>query len=366
MSKGVWLRKYMWFFLLPLGMLLLYTSSYAPNLVEEVYSNIFFKFIGQVLSRVTGILPFSLAELITILLVVFAVGWIIWIVIRLIKPRLSRGVFVIHLISNVAFFASIVYFAFIILWGLNYSRLPFASVAGLEIRPTSVNELAKMSENLITKTNDLRTMLEEDSRGVMLLAKGKPEALKRAYIGYVQASKVYPELGGSFGNPKPIFLSEFMSYTGITGVYFPYTAEANVNMKNNSSMLPSTISHEMAHQRGYAREDEANYIAYVTCKVHPDHDFQYSGYLLAIIHSMNALNSYDRESYTRLSSKYSDGVMRDLRDINEFWQKYEGPVEKISNSINNAYLKSNMQNDGVYSYGRMVDLLLAEYRKEIK
>jgi hypothetical protein len=223
-----------------------------------------------------------------------------------------------------------------------------------------------MCENLIQKTNDLRAKVTEDTQGVMILPKGKSEALRRSYKGYVQASTVYSQLGGSFGNPKPVLLSELMSYTGITGVYFPFTAEANVNMKNNYSMLPSTISHEMAHQRGFAREDEANFIAYLTCKAHPDSDFQYSGYLLASIHSMNALYNYDRESFTSLSTKYSDGVRRDMNDINKFWKKYEGPVEKISNSINDAYLKANMQNDGVYSYGRMVDLLLAEYRKELK
>lgn len=363
MPKGNRLRKLIGILLLPAGMLLLYLSSYTPNLVETLYSKFIYKFIGQLLSTLTGILPFSLAEILVIIFAVLAAGWIILIIIRLIKPGSTGRSSVFKIIINTAVCAGIIYFLFIIIWGLNYSRLPFAAIAKLDVHPASVIELSKMCESLISRTNDLRKKINEDSRGVMYLPQGKQEALKRAYKGYVEASKFYPELGGSFGNPKPVLLSELMSYTGITGVYFPFTAEANVNMKNNSSMIPSTISHEMAHQRGFAREDEANFIAYVTCKVHPDPDFQYSGYLLAVINSMNALYSYDRESYKRLILNYSDGVRRDLRDINEFWQKYEGPVEKISNSINDTYLKANMQNDGVYSYGRMVDLLLAEYRK---
>jgi hypothetical protein len=152
-----------------------------------------------------------------------------------------------------------------------------------------------------------------------------------------------------------------MSYTGITGVYFPFTGEANVNVSVPDSDIPATSCHEMAHQRGFAREDEANYIAYLTCKMHPDVDFQYSGTLLALIETTNALYNQDPSAFKELRSKYSDGLIRDLGAINEYWEHYEGPVNEVSNKINDAYLKANNQSDGVQSYGRMVDLLLAEY-----
>lgn len=154
-----------------------------------------------------------------------------------------------------------------------------------------------------------------------------------------------------------------MSYTGITGIYIPYTGEANVNINSTDFMLPSTVAHEMAHQRGFAREDEANYIAYLTCSMHPDRDFQYSGVMLALIYSMNALAENDIEAYKVLRSKYSEGVKNDLRYDAEFWAKYEGKTQEISNNVNNTYLKSNGQKDGVQSYGRMVDLLIAEYKE---
>jgi len=88
--------------------------------------------------------------------------------------------------------------------------------------------------------------------------------------------------------------------------------------------------------------------------------------MLALIYSMNALADVDFEAYKDLVGKYSPGMRRDLIDNNEFWAQYEGKVEKISNSINNTYLKTNGQKDGVQSYGRMVDLLLAEYRSKEK
>jgi hypothetical protein len=161
-------------------------------------------------------------------------------------------------------------------------------------------------------------------------------------------------------------LSELMNYTGICGVYFPFTGEANVNVSIPETSLPSTAAHEMAHQRGFSREDEANYISYLACTAHPDINYKYSGVLLALIHSMNALYEDDKPDFYKLSENYSDGVRHDIEELNKFWQKYEGPVERTSDKINNAYLKANNQKDGVRSYGRMVDLLIAEHRQAKK
>jgi hypothetical protein len=144
----------------------------------------------------------------------------------------------------------------------------------------------------------------------------------------------------------------------------PYTGEANVNTNITDFMLPATAAHEMAHQRGFAREDEANYIAYLTCTLNPDVDFQYSGTMLALIYSANALAGADASSYKELYKTYSEGIRRDLKYDYEFWQKYKGKTQEISNNINNTYLRTNGQKDGVQSYGRMVDLLLAEQRKK--
>jgi len=66
--------------------------------------------------------------------------------------------------------------------------------------------------------------------------------------------------------------------------------------------------------------------------------------------------------YTALRNSFSEGVIRDLDALNIYWEKYDTPIEDFSSSVNNTYLKANMQQDGVRSYGRMVDLLIAEYR----
>lgn len=363
MKKGY--KRVIPYIFLPLGVLLFYLGALNHDAVEKVYSNGVFKIIIAVISSITGIIPFSLSGFIIVLAVLFVLWAVVKTAVKLFRKANAghRKEILFKFLSRAMIITGIVYFSFVAVWGLNYQRLPFAEISGLDVKPSSVDELAKACEYIIEKTNSLRDMVDEGSSRTMTVPGGYMEVLNRAAIGYENLSKTYPELSGSYGKPKAFFLSLFMSYSGISGMYFPFTGEANVNVDVPMSILPSTVCHEMAHQRGFAREDEANFIGYLACKAHPDADFQYSGYLLALTYSMNTLYYYDIERYNELRKQYSPGVVRDLQENYLFWQQYEGLVQEISEKMNDAYLKANMQDDGIHSYGRMVDLLIAEYRK---
>lgn len=349
--------------LLPLGMALIYIPEKRPALVERLYSEGVYLTIGRMLSSVTGILPFSIAELLFILVPAAFIVYTIIVLIKFFSGRDNSFMLLIEYAVNILVIISIAFFSFVGIWGLNYYRMPFASIANLEVRPASVKELEGLCQALIERANALRASVSTDSEGSMDIPGSSRDILNDCYKGYEVIAHRYPALAGSYGNPKPILLSELMNYTGICGIYFPFTGEANVNVSIPESSLPSTASHEMAHQRGFSREDEANYISYLACTAHPDVNFKYSGILLALANSMNALHQSDQTLYLKLSKNYSKGVLHDLKELNEFWEQYEGPVERTSNRINNTYLKANNQKDGVKSYGRMVDLLIAEHRQ---
>ncbi|QXM06174.1 DUF3810 domain-containing protein [Crassaminicella indica] len=361
MKKTIY-TKFLFILLIPITSSLFHIASLHPQLIETVYANIIYKQIMQILSSITGIFPFSLAEFLVISLIFFFIKMFIQTILCFIKNKNQRKFTILNCIGNMIVFVSIIYFVFIMIWGFNYCRLPFSKIANLEIKPSTVQELEILCNHLIEKANDLRSQVIENKDGIMMLPKGSSDVFLRASKGYEKAANIYPELGRKYGRPKRITFSHLMSYTGIAGIYCPFTGEANVNTAISDSSIPSTACHEMAHQRGFSREDEANYIAYLTCSMHPDKDFQYSGTLLALIHSMNALYKVDLKKYKKLQEKYSEGLKRDLSYLRSFWQQYKGPIERTSTRLNNAYLKANHQKDGVHSYGRMVDLLLAENR----
>lgn len=362
MEQTKFFRKSIAIILFPCAWLLSWLSSFYPSAVEKIYASGIYRVMGQALSRITGIFPFSLMEVAVILMFFCVAGILLCGFVHIIRYKGIQKRMMLGVFTSILSFFSIAYFIFITLWGINYHRLPFASIANLNTRPASVGELRELCENLIIRANFLRTLVDENGQGVMYIAKGHKDVFFRAAKGYENASVIYPELGGKYGRPKGILFSKAMSYAGISGIYFPFTGEANVNTAIPDCILPSTTCHEMAHQRGFAREDEANYIAYLACTMHPDADFQYSGVLLALIHSMNTLSLHDPAGCKRLKAMYSPSLRQDLFHLNQFWKRYEGPIERAASKANDAYLKSNLQEDGVYSYGRMVDLLLAEYR----
>ena len=350
--------------LLPISFFLTQISRMYPGFIEKFYSSFFYKIIANILSTITGFLPFSLAELMVVVFVLFILLYIIRICLSLYEYKNKKLSILKNFTLNIFATIGLIYFSFQLLWGFNYQRLTLDKLFQLTVRKSSSNELITLCERLINTSNALREKTSENHYGVMELPYNKQYVLKTAQLGYDKASIKYTKLKGNYGTPKGILLSVPMCYTGITGFYFPFTNEANVNMAEPDFFLPFTTAHEMAHQRGFAKEDEANFIAYMVCINHPDVNFQYSGTLTALLYSLNALQKSDAEKYKELISSCSRGVLNDLRYNQAFWKSYSGPIEKVEDKINDTYLKAQNQHSGTKSYGAMVDLLLAAYRND--
>ena len=346
--------------LLPIALLLNFIASKYPNMVETVYSTTINKATIEILSFITGWIPFSLYDIFVVVVCIGLIVYIISVIRRCFIYRKNILRILTKGLLNIVSFFSVLYFLFIVLWGINYNRVPFNESIGVSITKHNYEDLGSLYEYLINECNSIRAKLPEDSSGVVEINDYK-SIFNRAEKGYNAIDNLYPTLKGNYSKPKYILSSEIFNYTGITGIYFPYTGQANVNVKVPLMTIPATTLHEMAHQRGYAHEDEANFIAYLASINHPDLDFQYSGYLLALAHTSNALYTANIDLLKSLNGKLSDAVMRDLIYKSEFWQKYEGQVSKVSSKINDSYLKSNGVSDGEKSYGRMVDLLLSYY-----
>lgn len=100
---------------------------------------------------------------------------------------------------------------------------------------------------------------------------------------------------------KQIAVSKLMTYTHIAGVYTYYTGEANLNTNFPSYTLPYTAAHELSHQRGTAREDEANFLAFLVCMESDDEYIKYSGYLNLFEYVAGALYKCRQQPFFSLS-----------------------------------------------------------------
>lgn len=178
---------------------------------------------------------------------------------------------------------------------------------------------------------------------------------------YTAVEQAFPCLTGDAIAAKPFFFSRFMSYANFTGFFFPFTAEANINIDSPACLAPATIAHELAHQRGVAQEDEANFVAVLASLTDGDSVYCYSACLLAYIHLGNALCEADYDAWLENYQRLSDGVRADLANNNAYWAQFETAVSTVSDAVYTGFLQSYGQTLGLQTYGKCVDLLVAYY-----
>ncbi len=366
-AKASW-RFCLWLAcLLPAGALTL--AARSSPVFAEWYAARIYPLLAQPVNFLTGLLPFSVMEVLcTALLAAAPVGLVCFVrrLVRLKAPK-SRLLCAARTLAKLACAASAALLAFVLLCGINYHRYTFAQHSGLPLQDSTTAELEALCAELADRANALAEQIPVDENGVCDLdAQGFAPLAEAADAAYALAAQRYPVLGGSYGSAKPMYGSFFMSRLQLTGIFFPFTVEANVNRLAPAYNVPVTIAHELAHLRGFMREDEANFIAYYACSLSPDVRLQYSGTMLALVHSVNALAKVDWDAAMALRTRYSAQVLRDLAANNAYWDQFEDePLSELGEKANDAYLKANGQTDGTRSYGRMVDLLLALRREQL-
>lgn len=302
--------------------------------------------------------PYSVAELLIYGGIGFGIAFLLktgWDLIR--KPK--KGSILYRRVIFLCCFLLTFYTGFCGMWGINYYADSFEEKSGIYGRPASIEELYQLTSFFAARASELALQVERDENG--LFAVSREEILRQSGGIYTAAVEQFPFLDGPELRPKKVLFSEMMSYINLTGFLFPYTGEANVNIHSPPCYLPSTIAHELAHQRGVAPEQEANFVAILACTASGNAVYSYSGYLLGYVHLANALYSVSPEKWQKAASLVSNEVWTDLAENREYWKKYETVVSEVSNSINDQMLQSHGQELGVKSYGAVVDLLIAYY-----
>lgn len=350
--------------LCPISLVIIYIASAYPSVAEWYAVNIY-PVISKTINSVSASVPFSLAEVVVIAFFSVLIIYVLYTAFKLFfsQNRIRR---LWNFLLNIGAVAGVICFLFVFMCGINYHRITFSEVSGLDVSDSSATDLYNLCERLANELNLLRPELAEDSNGVSSSGLTYEELANECRESYDTLEEIYPTLISGYSEAKPVHFSSLMSYSGITGIFFAFTYEANVNTDIPEYSLPSTMCHELTHLRGYMREDEANFVAYLACKASDKVFVRYSGYMLAFIYSFNALYAENSELYAEISDKLCDGVKKDIRFSNSYWSAHSGIINDFSDKVNDVYLKLNSQEDGVKSYGRMVDLLIAEMKSNGK
>ncbi len=350
----------------PLSYGLALLLSTVPSVTEALYGWLGPN-IARVLSLTTGVVPIALSELF-VAAVIARQAWGMGVALidvrrgrRQLKNALTAGV--LRMSQDVGVLIA----AFYVLWGFNYSRAPLQRrLEWPTPEAVSVEELSALVEQMLVAANETYmsihgvmdagepTTLQLDARSLQSsLARGWVEARRELEL---------PTVSGPFGRAKTPILTAWYEWVGVAGFYFPYTGEANLRGGIPAVDRPKMLAHEMAHQRGVARESEANFWGYLAASHSADKHSLYSAYVFAQRQLLAILAWQDRELALELMKRRYAGVQRDIDDSRTYWDAFVGRGTDLGNAVNHAYLRSNRVQGGIHNYSMSTVLLIAYAR----
>ena len=319
--------------------------------------------VHRALARLTARLPFSLAEW---LYAVFIAGVLLYIsaelVLLVLRPERLKRVY--RLLVRLAALGLGVYALFCLLWGAYYYGDDFITRSGLDRGEISAEDLALTTRYFADRLNAYAPEVPRDAAG--LCRTDRAAVLRRSADVLRAAAQKFPCLQGPAVPAKGMFFSRVMSLIDFTGFFCPFTGEANVNMDFPEAFFAATVAHELAHQRGVAKEQEANFVAVLAALESGDPDYCYSACLMAYMHLGNALAAADPGALRTVYAGLHDGVKADLLANNAYWAQFETPVQAVTNGVYEGFLQSYEQTLGMRSYGACVDLLVNYYAAEAR
>ncbi len=356
-------RTFIWACSAALTIGLMRLAQARPEWVERVYSRGLYPVVRRALSWISSCLQFSLAELLILVLVV----WLIWrfgramrAIVRgrstLTRACAAGGLFIVRA-------SSVSVIGFMLLWGMNHARLPLSVSVGLPAVADREGALESLAKSL---AHDLTFDVREgalDSTGFGVFSEdGEPDPRISKALEALSGS--VPSMTGEPPTLRRITAWPLFARLGISGIYSPFTGEPHFNDGAPACQWPYVAFHEISHQRGFAREDEANFLGWWLCVSSGDAHYRYSGNLAALSGVLGVLQRTNAELSEKILGGLPERVLMDMRSTHEFWQRYKSPVRVLSTRVNDAYLKSQGHSQGVRSYGRMVELMLALHVRE--
>lgn len=317
-------------------------------------------FFRWVFSFLTGFVSFSVIE-IFLFLFPFLVFYIVYKVIKCIDKGVFAWKYFFKATLIIVFIAS---FVFINNFAVCYFRRPVEENLNVNKKPLSREELYKATDFLNNELEASLNSIEFSKDGSSVNPHSWSQMDKLIDNGYKKLYQKDKFVSMIHSMPKKIILSPIMTYTHISGVYMPFTGEANINTNYPDYVVAYTVAHEKAHQRGIANEDEANFVAFLAMLESGDEYLRYSALMNMYDYFLDSAYKYDKELYYHFMDNTNDTIKGEMYSYYTFFKKYsDSKASEVADAVNDSYLKSMGDKDGVESYGKVVELFAAYISK---
>ncbi len=326
-----------------------------PSFTERIYSRGIYPYIAKVLHLAFGWIPFSMGDVLYTLFIISLVVIIIKHFKKLWQEPLKAFEKIVSKTISIAF-------SFFLLWGFNYFRVPLATQLSINTQYTEA-QLLEATEVCIENANALHKQLASTDTTKVDFRLSQKEIYCIAYENGYPLQKEKISDFKAIKSVKPSLYSKLLTYMGYSGYLNPFTNEAQVNAKMIGYSTPITVCHEIAHQMGYAAEEEANYLAFLATEKTQNPYFKYSATLFALRYFLNEIASVAPDKYEELYAKIRKGIFENYKEVRLFWQQYENKAAPVLKATYDAFLKANKQKEGINSYDLVVGLLIPHYKR---
>jgi len=352
------MKSWSWILIICLVILIKFASTQSVW-VEDNYSTNIYPVLSKIQRGIFGWIPFSVGDLFygfLIAVILFKTGQLI----KTIYRRQFNRVFLLNGLKQLIFFFLFVYVFFYGFWGLNYSRQGITYQLGLEIKPYTEKDIDTVTKIIQQRLNfyaETVTKKRQDSFN------RKKILFDKATEAYLYAANKYAFLSYNPQSIKPSIFSYAGNVLGFQGYYNPFTGEGQVNTTIPHSLEPFVATHEIAHQLGYAKENEANFVGFLACKTYPSDIFKYSLYFDMFNYASSELFRNDSVLAKKYRSELHPQAKQDYKELRDFFYRNRNPVEPVISWMYGGYLQANNQPDGKKTYNQVVAFLIAYYKK---
>jgi hypothetical protein len=339
--------------------ILLKVFSLDAAWVEKYYTFGLYPVISRILRAVLGWIPFSVGDIVYIAAFLFFVlkAWkfVSLLAKRQVKEYLSWILFRKYL--RLVFW---IYIVFNVFWGLNYDRQGIAQQFGLKVEHYTPADLFELTSALQQRLNYYAEGVDSLKR---LPLNNNQNLFKEGIAAYKNASRQYSFLSYYQPSIKPSMLTYLGEYFGFTGYYNPFTGEAQLKTTVPVFTKPFIVCHEMGHQLGYAKENEANFSSYLAGRVSDNIEFRYSVYYDMYGYAMSDLFVYNLPCFIELKKSELPQVKKDNKTYRDYILKSRNAVEPVMSIAYDRYLRMNNQPHGKETYNEVVAWLIAYMKK---
>ena len=244
------------------------------------------------------------------------------------------------------------------IYGLNQYAGPIEDDLRLHMKDYTQTDLENATVFYRDMAMELADKIERDENGAPVLGEFE-ELAAITGDGYrsLARERSFSIYGGDYTPVKKLGWAPIYSALGKTGVTVALTGEAAVNPNIPDQGLPFAMAHEMAHRLCIAREDDANFSAFLACAENESIAHQYSGYFMAYRFCIEALSSVDMEAAEALSAAVTGNLAADIDEYGKYFtENRDEKMTMLVSSVTDTYEEATA--DETVRYSSVCDYLV--------